>query len=138
MDELDPDQRRFMDEIKDTTSGVLLLLNEKKLENRLIFQFEPRFVSTIAQCMTTSHATRLRFQWPLWRLLTEEERMETTAHEVCHAVQERHWPNGSSDAHGIEWKSLMKCVGYPRAEAECRLNPIAHASIVRRSRGGVR
>jgi len=138
MDELDPDQKLFMDAIKDATKGVLLLLKETHLEKRFIYQFEPRFITTIAQCMTTAHATRLRFQWPLWRLLNEEERMETTAHEVCHAVQEHYWPQGLSEAHGVEWRSLMKCVGYPRAEAECRLNPIAHASIVRRSKGGNR
>lgn len=136
MDDFDPDQRRFMDEIKDATNGVLVILNEKKLESRIIYQFETRFITTIAQCMTTTHATRLRFQWPLWRLMNDEERMETVAHEVCHAVQEHHWPNGLSEAHGVEWKSLMRCVGYPDAEAECRLNPIANAAIVQRSKGG--
>lgn len=127
-----------MREIRAATDGVLTVLGEKKIEKKLIFQFEPRFITTIAQCLTTPHASRLRFQWPLWRLLTEEERLETTAHEVCHAVQEHHWPQGSSEAHGVEWRSLMRCVGYPDAQAECRLNPIANAAVIQRSKGGNR
>jgi len=127
-----PEQRELAEKIELAAESVLYRLGESRLGDRVILSFEKRFVRTIAQCMTTANATRLRFQWPLWRFLNEEEQMETVAHETCHLVQESRWPNGSSPAHGIEWKSLMRCVGYQNAQPEGRLNPVAHAMVLSR------
>jgi hypothetical protein len=126
------EQIRFEIEIRDAADGVLSILNSRPMLDNAIIEFEPRFPPmTVAQCFYTQNAYRLRFQWPLWRLLDQSERLEVVAHEVCHSVQILRIPN-VEDAHGPEWRSLMKMVGYPNAGPEKVLNPIAQAHLLAR------
>ena len=133
-----PSQRALAEEIRDASYGVLCVLEHRKLMDSTRIRFEERhFCDIVAQCSVRSRTIRpgrlesqvvLAFQWPLWELLLPKERMEIIAHESCHAVADHVWTLRGEriESHGIEWRSLMKAVGYPDAEPTGSVfNPIA-------------
>jgi SprT protein len=67
-----------------------------------------------------SYRARIRLSVPLWARATEEERRETTIHEVCHVIVG--YKFGPVPSHGSQWKQAMR---------NCGLKPIPTHNVDR-------
>lgn len=133
------DQKLFLDKAESMVFGALSRLERPNIMDRLVVRFEDTdFYRTVALAEMTKRrgreaAYRICIQWPLWELLTDDERTETLAHETCHIVQFSAFDMDTIDPHGIEWKSMMRVIGYPNAEAIANnLNYMAACHVGRR------
>jgi hypothetical protein len=124
----DDDRRKAIVLLREVGEVVLWRLGQKKLSEKMVYGLETRFVTVIANFQVGPYPEPpiIRVQYPLWNLLTDEERFETVAHEHAHAVD--FLLNKKVD-HGEGWKKIMGSLGYRDPRSTCRLNPGAQAHI---------
>jgi predicted SprT family Zn-dependent metalloprotease len=87
-----------------------------ELKKMTTLKFNRRFTARLGDAgrklveMNTYRYTIRLSSSQLWSRATIKERYETIVHEACHIAQFYKWPKGT-DAHGVEWKSLMRACG---------------------------
>jgi len=134
---VDDDRRRVLRDIRHIGDSVLIRLGHTQSIGKILYATETRFRNVLGSCEIDSRMTKIKVQYPLWNLLTEEERFELVAHEHCHFVAWTEW-GSKIDPHGEEWKSLMRVLGYQNALSKRSLNDLAMQHIGARKMANAR
>lgn len=106
--------------------AVLVRLGHPRHRSVIVYKTETRYRKVVGSCEVWpgGHRAEIKIQYPLWNLLTEDERFELVAHEHCHLVAFASL-GPKIDPHGVEWRSMMAHLGYPNASDAKRLNDAA-------------
>lgn len=127
------ERERALRDLRMIGEAVLIRLGEGKLAREVVYATETRYVKILGSCeLRPGSMAKIKIQYPLWNLLSEEERYELVAHEHCHFAAWKVFGT-SVDPHGIEWRSMMRFVGYENASASRELNSAANLYLNRKS-----
>jgi hypothetical protein len=131
---LDDDRRRALRDLRFFGEAVLTRLGHTRLISQITYKLEPRFQKVLGCCIIQpGKPAIIKVQYPLWNHLTEEERFELVAHEHSHFAAWREWGHGI-DPHGIEWQSMMRCLGYQNVSGSKDLGHAARQHLAERGK----
>lgn len=131
---MDDDRRRALRDLRFLGEAVLLRLGHTKLTSRVTYQLEPRFHKVVGSCiLQPGRPAVIKVQYPLWLHLTEEEQHELVAHEHSHFAAWTEW-GAEIDPHGIEWQSMMRCLGYLNVSGSKDLGHAARRHLAERGK----
>lgn len=85
------------------------------LPPRIEISWSPRFTARMgsARWDPSDERGQIRLSKPLWPLATDSHRREVVFHEACHIITMARNPR--CQPHGLLWKQMMACCGYPAA-----------------------
>lgn len=127
------ERERALRDLRMIGEAVLIRLGEGKLTREVVYATETRFVKVLGSCeLRPGSVAKIKIQYPLWNLLSEEEKYELVAHEHCHFAAWKVFGT-SVDPHGVEWRSMMRFVGYANASESRSLNSAAMQHLNRKN-----